>query len=123
MIQYEGINRLILTVTQFFTVSRPTGHDQEVNNINLSDVNYGIVMKLNGKPIDILRVVDLKEELAKRDLPRHGKKQDLVQRLTNYLQQNPHECDAEEPDTGPDMAGGGGSAPIAATAQQGQVTQ
>jgi len=69
-------------------------------------------MKLNGKPIDILRVVDLKEELAKRDLPKHGKKQDLVQRLANYLQQNPHECDAEGPDIGPDVAGGGESAPI-----------
>ena len=75
-------------------------------------------MKLNGKPIDILRVVDLKEELAKRDLPKHGKKQDLVQRLANYLQQNPHECDTE----GPDMGAEGGSAPNAsATIQQGQV--
>ena len=70
-------------------------------------------MKLNGKPIDILRVVDLKEELAKRDLPKHGKKQDLVQRLTTYLEQNPHECDAE----GSDDAGGGGGAAV----QQGQV--
>ena len=92
--------------------------DQEVNIVNLFGLNNKFVMKLNGKPIDILRVVDLKEELAKRDLPKHGKKQDLVQRLTNYLQQNPHECDAE----GPDMGGGGGSsAPIAATVQQGQV--
>ena len=91
--------------------------DQEVNIVNLSGLNNKFVMKLNGKPIDILRVVDLKEELAKRDLPKHGKKQDLVQRLTNYLQQNPHECDAE----GPDMGGGGSSAPIAATVQQGQV--
>ena len=31
------------------------------------------MMKLNGKPIDKLLVADLKEELAKRDLPKHGK--------------------------------------------------
>ena len=54
-------------------------------------------MKLNGKPIDKLLVADLKEELAKRDLPKHGKKQDLVQRLTNHLQQNHHEGNSEEP--------------------------
>ena len=62
------------------------------------------MMKLNGKPLDVLRVVDLKEELTKRDLPKHGKKQDLIQRLAAYLQQNPQECDAEDD-------GGGGEAP------------
>ena len=46
-------------------------------------------MKINGKPINILRVVDLKEELAKRGLPKHGKQRDLIFRLTKYLKSNP----------------------------------
>ena len=64
-------------------------------------------MRINGKPINILRVVDLKEELAKRGLPKHGKQRDLIFRLTKYLKSNPHECDPEVPDIGPDKAGGG----------------
>ena len=66
-------------------------------------------MKINGKPINILRVVDLKEELAKRGLPKHGKQRDLIFRLTKYLKSNPQECDPEVPDIGPDKAGGGDS--------------
>ena len=69
--------------------------DQEVNIVNLSGLNNKFVMKLNGKPIDILRVLDLKEGLAKRDLPKHGNKQQQVQRLAKYLQQNPNECDTD----------------------------
>ena len=88
---------------------------------HVCDVKNYIFMKLNGKPIDILRVLDLKEELAKRDLPKHGDKQRLQQRLANYLRQNPHECDSDGPDIWPDSVGGGGSALIAASVQQGQV--
>ena len=57
-------------------------------------------MKLNGRPISLLRVCDLKEELAKRNLPKHGKQLQLVLRLTHHLQQNPHECDQEGPNSG-----------------------
>ena len=68
------------------------------------------VMKLNGKPINVLTVLALKKELDKRNLPKHcsktGKKHDLVFRLTNYLQQNPHECDPDGPDGRPNTAGG-----------------
>ena len=83
--------------------------------------NLSKVINLNGKPINILRVIDLKNELAKHNLPKHGKQQHLIYRLTNYLRQNPHKCDPKGTNRGPDMAGGGSSAPIAATIQQGQV--
>ena len=43
------------------------------------------------QPIDVLRVVDLKEELAKHGLPKHGIKRDQVKRLTNYLQKTADE--------------------------------
>ena len=57
-------------------------------------------MKLNGRPISLLRVCDLKVELAKRNLPKHGKQVQLVLRLTHHLQQNPHECDQEGHNSG-----------------------
>ena len=61
-------------------------------------------MKLNGRQISLLRVCDLKEELAKRNLPKHGKQLQLVLRLTHHLQQNPHECDREGPNGGPNLS-------------------
>ena len=47
--------------------------------------------KLNGRPVHLLRVFELREELGKRNLPKHGKQVQLVLRLTHHLQQNPHE--------------------------------
>ena len=52
-------------------------------------------IRLNGKTINGTRALDLKEELAKRYLPKHGKQQQLIQRLTYYLKYNAHECDPE----------------------------
>ena len=40
---------------------------------------------INGKPLNTLRVVDLKVELEKRGLPKSGNKNDLVGRLTQYF--------------------------------------
>ena len=40
---------------------------------------------INGKPLTSLRVVDLKVELEKRGLPKSGNKNDLIERLSNYL--------------------------------------
>jgi len=38
---------------------------------------------IDGKPLSSLRVVDLKEELEKRGLPKSGQKKDLAERLKN----------------------------------------
>ena len=83
--------------------------------------NLSKVVSLNGKLIKFLRVIDLKRELGKRNLPKHGKQRDLIHRLTKYLQQNPHECDPKGPDRVPNTTDGGSSAPNATTFQQGQV--
>ena len=40
---------------------------------------------INGKPLSSLRVVDLKVELEKRGLPKSGNKNDLIERLSQYL--------------------------------------
>ena len=40
---------------------------------------------INGKPLNALRVVDLKVELEKRGLPKSGNKNDLIERLSHYL--------------------------------------
>ena len=65
---------------------------------------------INGKPLTSLRVVDLKVELEKRGLPKSGNKNDLIERLTNYLvRQTQTQNDgfgAENPQAGEDMASG-----------------
>ena len=40
---------------------------------------------LHGRPLTSFRVIDLKEECADRGLPQSGKKQDLVERLEQYI--------------------------------------
>ena len=40
---------------------------------------------LNGRPLKSLKVADLKEELAERGLAQSGKKQDLIERLEQYI--------------------------------------
>ena len=58
---------------------------------------------INGMPIDMLRVVDLKKELAIRGLPKHGHKRDQVQRLRKYLRQNSYRSDPERPNEHPNV--------------------
>ena len=36
---------------------------------------------INGRLLSDLRVIDLRKELIKRDLPKHGSKKDLYERL------------------------------------------
>ena len=45
---------------------------------------------VSGKPISSLRVVDLKQELEKRSLPKSGSKKDLLERLRLVSQNAPH---------------------------------
>ena len=63
---------------------------------------------INGKPLNALRVVDLKVELEKRGLPKSGNKNDLIERLSHYLvrqAQNkndfPGDCQTVGQDVGP----------------------
>ena len=74
-------------------------NDKAINVVNLFNPN-DIVMRLKEKPVELLGVIDLKKELAKHNLPKHwtktGKKRELVERLKNYLGQNPHGCDPEK---------------------------
>ena len=44
-------------------------------------------MEIDGRDIDSLRVVDLKQELEKRGLPKSGTKKDLLARLKKWLHQ------------------------------------
>ncbi|XP_046645566.1 apoptotic chromatin condensation inducer in the nucleus-like isoform X2 [Daphnia pulicaria] len=48
--------------------------------------NRGRELCVGGKPISSLRVVDLKQELEKRSLPKSGSKKDLLERLRLHLQ-------------------------------------
>ena len=57
---------------------------------------------LHGRPLTSFRVIDLKEECADRGLPQSGKKQDLVERLEQYILEH------EIPDIDEFSAGGGG---------------
>ena len=97
----EEITSFILPATKSEGHSSAQGKEVDI------PIQNDIVMKLNGKPVELLSVIDLQQELAKRDLPKHwtktGKRQALVDRLKNYLQQNPHECDPEDQDRGPDV--------------------
>jgi apoptotic chromatin condensation inducer in the nucleus len=56
-------------------------------------------MSLNGKPLEILRVVDLKAELEKRGLAKHGNKKDLIARLALFFKMHPEgeEEEVEQP--------------------------
>lgn len=49
---------------------------------------------IDGKPLNSLRVVDLKEELNKRGLSKSGAKKELVDRLSQYLTENGEDGDA-----------------------------
>ena len=57
---------------------------------------------LHGRPLTSFRVIDLKEECADRGLPQSGKKQDLVERLEQYILEH------EIPDIDELATGGGG---------------
>ena len=57
---------------------------------------------LHGRPLTSFRVIDLKEECADRGLPQSGKKQDLVERLEQYILEH------EIPDIDEFATGGGG---------------
>ena len=71
-------------------------YDWSIANAEVSSIdNLSKTMRLNGKTINEMCVLDLKEELAKRNLPKHGKQQQLIHRLTYYLKHNSHECDPE----------------------------
>ena len=43
-------------------------------------------LEINGTPIAKLRVVDLKNELDARGLSKSGKKDELIVRLTSYME-------------------------------------
>ena len=74
-------------------------------------------LTINGKPLASLRVVDLKEELQKRGLPKSGNKTELIERLKGYLAkqqiqpQHQNANDLHQSGTGHDTGVGGGAQP------------